>query len=292
MDQAILVQPNQQPDRGSKPGSAIGTILLHIQNDRSNEQRLQFALSLARATGAHLECAQITPIEAYVTTGTLGGVLALGKAMEKVDADDNAMESRIRSRLALEDVSWDYEHVTGYETVELVHRAALADLLIVGRDPHASRAQRPQLSVLGDILDNCRTQLLIPATGGGGFDPFGPALIAWNGSYEAANATRAAIGLLKLASRVKVVRFTEDRPNAFSDIRLTQYLSRHGVHAELDVREVREDYVTDLVEYASGYGASYIVMGGYGHSRAGEFLFGGVTRELLRDCPLTLIMSH
>jgi nucleotide-binding universal stress UspA family protein len=33
-------------------------------------------------------------------------------------------------------------------------------------------------------------------------------------------------------------------------------------------------------------------MGGYSHSRAGEFLFGGVTRDLLRACPISLVMAH
>lgn len=291
MDQAILDQSLPPPGALRTAVSTIRTILLHIQNDRTIEPRVQLALSLARATSAHLQCTQITPIEAYITAGTLGGMLALSKIMEKVDAGDNVLESRIRTGLELEDVSWDYEHVTGYETVELVRRAALADLLVVGRDPHLSRAQRPQISVLGDILDSCRTPLLIPGSDEN-FDPFGPVLIAWNGSYEAANATRAAMGLLKLASQVKVVRVTENRANAFPDIRLVQYLSRHGIHAELDVRDVRQDYATDIIEHAAAYGASSIVMGGYGHSRAGEFLFGGVTRALLHDCPLTLMMAH
>ena len=34
------------------------------------------------------------------------------------------------------------------------------------------------------------------------------------------------------------------------------------------------------------------VMGGYSHSRAGEFMFGGVTRALLKDCPVALAMAH
>jgi nucleotide-binding universal stress UspA family protein len=38
-------------------------------------------------------------------------------------------------------------------------------------------------------------------------------------------------------------------------------------------------------------GAGIIVMGGYSHSRAGELLFGGVTRSLLKNCPVALVMS-
>jgi nucleotide-binding universal stress UspA family protein len=28
------------------------------------------------------------------------------------------------------------------------------------------------------------------------------------------------------------------------------------------------------------------------HSRAGEFLFGGVTRALIKECPIALVLSH
>ena len=47
-----------------------------------------------------------------------------------------------------------------------------------------------------------------------------------------------------------------------------------------------------VVLYAVLAGASYLVMGGYSHSRAGEFLFGGVTRSLLREFPISLVMAH
>jgi nucleotide-binding universal stress UspA family protein len=75
-------------------------------------------------------------------------------------------------------------------------------------------------------------------------------------------------------------------------VRLTGYLARHDIHAQLDVRTVRRDFAEDLVEYASLHDASYLVMGGYGHSRAGEFLFGGVTRELLRASATPLLIAH
>jgi nucleotide-binding universal stress UspA family protein len=117
-------------------------------------------------------------------------------------------------------------------------------------------------------------------------------VIAWNGSAECANAVRSTIGLLKMASGVRVVRFTENKELRLSDERLLEYLSRHDVHAEMDTHLPRTDIASDLLEYASRAGAEYIVMGGYSHSRAGEFLFGGVTRELLGSCPISLVMAH
>jgi len=47
-----------------------------------------------------------------------------------------------------------------------------------------------------------------------------------------------------------------------------------------------------LVAKAVTLDAAYIVMGGYNHSRVGEYLFGGVTRTLLTDCAVPLFIAH
>ena len=95
-----------------------------------------------------------------------------------------------------------------------------------------------------------------------------------------------------MASNVGIVRYAEDKEASFPDARVVEYLSRHGVPAVLDTRTARKAFGDDLVEYARVFAAEYIVMGGYSHSRAGEFLFGGVTRALLKECPITLVMAQ
>jgi nucleotide-binding universal stress UspA family protein len=43
---------------------------------------------------------------------------------------------------------------------------------------------------------------------------------------------------------------------------------------------------------AAGQGADLIVTGGYGHSRLGERMFGGMMRGLLQHAPICLLMSR
>jgi nucleotide-binding universal stress UspA family protein len=95
-----------------------------------------------------------------------------------------------------------------------------------------------------------------------------------------------------MASRVTVVQFSEERSRRFPSTTLVQYLSRHGIHAELEARSTSTSVESALVSYAERHGAGIIVMGGYGHSRAGEFLFGGMTRALIKECPIALVISH
>lgn len=292
MNDATLVERRKLTAMEKPLPSEIKTILLHVQHDGSFQHRLETALSIARATGAHLQCIQVTPIEAYATMENWGGIFATDKVMEEVDAKETELRSEIEAHLGKEDVSWDYEQVAGHVAGEIVRRAALADLVVTGRDAHLTKFQRPELAVLGDILTNIRTPLLIPGPSTSKLDPFGTAVIAWNGSFEAANAVRGALGLLRLAGEVRVIRYTEQKEGAFPDTQLAEYLSRHGIHGEYDVRPVHIDYADELVEYADLYRAGFIVMGGYGHSRVSEIVFGGVTRALLRSSPVALLIAH
>jgi nucleotide-binding universal stress UspA family protein len=65
-----------------------------------------------------------------------------------------------------------------------------------------------------------------------------------------------------------------------------------GDRCAFDTRKSPRELGAGLVDYAQGVGAQYLVMGAYSHTRAGELLFGGVTRALLRACPVTLVMAH
>ena len=55
---------------------------------------------------------------------------------------------------------------------------------------------------------------------------------------------------------------------------------------------VEEGQVTPEKAFVADLGADLLVMGAYGHSRLREFVFGGVTREILRHMTLPVLMSH
>jgi len=47
-----------------------------------------------------------------------------------------------------------------------------------------------------------------------------------------------------------------------------------------------------LIDVAQKDGADLIVAGAYGQSRLGEWVFGGVTRDLLSACPVCCLLAH
>ena len=276
----------------SKPESGIKSILFLVHQDEGLERRLQAALDVARTCSAHLDLLHVVPVEAYTVTDLFSGAGVGAGIMDILEEEAGELQARVERQLRDEDVSWTYRRTTSVLIPELLADAAFADLVIMGRAPERREYGRNAMGMSGQYLMRSSTPLLVPGDEAARLDVEGKALIAWNGSFEAANAVRSAIGLLQIAADVRVISYAEVQTDKFPSFALLDYLARHGISAELDVQEPESDIAANLVTYGRTLGASYLLIGGYGHSRAGEYLFGGITRELLRGCPLPLIMAH
>lgn len=293
MDSLILQSNTANTADVPSSGSSLISVLLHVQDDPGLEDRLQAALAIARAAGGHLECLQVTPTMPLAGYPDFGGAYALASLSTEISARETDLRERIEARLGKEDVAWSYKHQTWDPAAALIHGGALADLMVLGRFHHDQGSDRQTMALFGDVLGTSRTPLLICPKDRSGFDPFGPAVIAWNASLEAASALRAALPLLHRASAVHVVSVGEQSDLDFPPLDAVEYLSRHGIHAEMIDDNAGTLTIADrLVATATSLGASYLVMGAYGHSRAREFLFGGVTRSLLKECPLALVIAR
>jgi nucleotide-binding universal stress UspA family protein len=74
---------------------------------------------------------------------------------------------------------------------------------------------------------------------------------------------------------------------------VADYLARHGISGDPRVVADRGGSAAEqLTNLAQEGGADLLVAGAYGHSRLGEWFFGGVTRDLLEASPICCLMSH
>ena len=55
-----------------------------------------------------------------------------------------------------------------------------------------------------------------------------------------------------------------------------------------EVPRLDDDYSTTAAQQRR----ALLVMGGYGHSRLREWVFGGVTERMLRAAPVPVLMAH
>jgi nucleotide-binding universal stress UspA family protein len=71
------------------------------------------------------------------------------------------------------------------------------------------------------------------------------------------------------------------------------YLSRHGINAEIAVAAKGDQSVEErLLVEANAWAPDFLVMGAYGHGRWRETLFGGVTRFMLGELGIPLLLAH
>lgn len=289
----LMFEP--RPDvRGIQDSAAasLKSLLFVVHDDDRLDARLQAVLSTARACSAHVHLLSVIPLEAYTVVDAYGGTFVNETIVQAFAEQADNVRRSIEAKLRKEDVAWTYEVATAQTLGEIVRSAAFADLVFIGRQPFHREWGGSGPGLLGALLRHSRTPLCIPGDDCKVLDPFGSAVIGWNGSIEAANAVRASVGLLGMSSDVRIIRYTETSQGDFPDTRLLEYLSRHGISAVLDTKPAGADIAASLIEYAGMFGAQYLVLGAYSRSRAGEFLFGGVTRELLYACPVPLVTTH
>lgn len=118
-------------------------------------------------------------------------------------------------------------------------------------------------------------------------------LLAWNSTIEATRAARESLEMMKHAE-VNIVT-VDPKPETAKDgeepgAEIATYLARHGVKATVDrlpSAGLRVDEV--LPQHALDTAAELIVMGAYGHSRIRERILGGVTKAMI-DNPIVPVL--
>ncbi|ASK87036.1 universal stress protein [Sphingorhabdus sp. SMR4y] len=268
------------------------SVLLYIADDEGLEARLQAALDLTRSLGGHLHCLRANPYSSQVAFDGVTGMSVMYDVSEMTRELDKKLRAEIEKRLAGEDVSWDYREEYIDPSRGLSKNSALVDLIVLSSAGGEKENALP-LGLLGDVLFNATAPVVVQPDDVRKFDACGPALVAWNGSFEAGNALRAAVPLLKMASDVHILTVEEDKDHDLPQLAASEYLACHGIKSEIHSPPAGKSSVeAALLAEAKNVKAEYMVMGAYGHSRAREFLFGGVTRNLFKKSPIPLVVSH
>lgn len=272
------------------------TILVHADLSRHAPDRIRLAAAIARAEGAQLVGAAMTGVSRYVYAQR-GMDLHQSVAAGFVDSlHEHARDALAQfERLATEaGVPYATQLVRDDPEGGLVQLARFADLVVVSQtDP-----DEPVAGVVRDLpefvmLNAARPVLMVPFAGQ--FDRVaGPALVAWDGSREAARALSGALPLLRTAGSVSIVQFDQGQgiAPAADTTHLLPWLAAHGVHASVQQSRIQIDVGPALLSLAADVQAGLIVMGGYGHTRFRELVVGGVTRCVLDAMTAPVLMAH
>ena len=275
------------------------SILVHVDDSARASVRTKIAHELASSFNAHLIGIAVTGISRYVFEGSDFSISDPNIGLHLNDLHkraERAIDRFQRDCDALGAQNCEANIANDEANGGLGLRARYCDLIVIGQ----TNPQEPSPSVMSDfpefmVVNAGRPTLLIPHQGE--FSNLGKhVVIAWDGSREAARAISDALPLLHQSSIVQVLILNPgedaeahgEEPGA--DIAL--YLARHGIKVEVCVRFSKKETGEAILQHAQELGASLIVMGAYGHSRFREMVMGGVTRSILENMTLPILMSH
>jgi nucleotide-binding universal stress UspA family protein len=123
-------------------------------------------------------------------------------------------------------------------------------------------------------------------------------VVAWKDTREARRAIQDALPFLHRADEIVVAEVCEHSDDVTpSQTRLrdvAKYLARHKIAAAVAerVRPIDGTGPNSLLRLVQDESADLIVAGAYGHTRLGEWIFGGMTQALLAESPVCCLLSH
>ncbi len=74
--------------------------------------------------------------------------------------------------------------------------------------------------------------------------------------------------------------------------RAMRYLGHHQVNAHRQMHITTHDTGDFILNKVTELRAELLVMGAYGKSGLKEFFFGSVTKNLLKHCPVPILLDH
>ncbi len=267
------------------------------------------AIGMARASLGHVVFLHarldVQRLAASVAAGGVGGAAGFGDVLQSLEQAAAQTEARAwqqvltfcrQEKIALADsplaerpsASWHTQ--IGDEARMMAAYSRTADVTVLGRQGDNGAADLRLLQTV--LLDSGRPILLTPDRPPQHLGRH--VAIAWKESREAARAVAFALPSLAAADRVTIVSVEEDARTAVEACeRLRHALIWHNTATTMrHIKPEGREPVEALLAAVAAQGADLLVMGGYGHSRLREVVFGGVTRRVLQAADVPVLMAH
>ena len=287
----------------------IQTILVPATGSALDLSVSASALAVARAFGAHLDFLY-TGVDAVTIASMLTSEATSAKLIADLiaRAETEAVQRERQAKQLFESfcqseqlvlaetltkqsapsAAWVSEIGTAPDRVTEYGRAA--DLIVIGR-PESGDSVRSE--TLQAALLNGGRPLLIPTVGPISALP-STVVIAWKATPEAARAVTAAMPFLSQAKQIVITTVAEGETRAEEEAasRLMTTLQWHGFPVSVLRLDPKSSGPADTLLAAAHEQDALLVMGGYGHSRFREWIFGGFTRRVLRGAEVPVLIAH
>jgi nucleotide-binding universal stress UspA family protein len=271
---------------------AYATLMVHVDADGELPQRVRIAAELAERFQAYLiGVAAWAPMSVFLAEDARREPTPQEVHLQDMKSLLDVKGREFCARIGLEPRRVEWRSVLDLPTDVLAREARTADLVIIGNtreNPDPFRVLDPG----GVLMKAGRPVLVVPGTVKSLAARH--VAIAWKDVREARRAVCDALPFLQRAKSVMIVEVSEDTDEqAPSGKDVAAFLARHGVKVVTERVRVAEVTVTNtLLRLIESENIDLLVAGAYGHSRVGGWVFGGITRDLLKDLRICCLFSH
>ena len=285
----------------------IRKLLLPLTGTAAGEGALTTALLIARKWDAHLtalhvrvDSRDVAPLAGEGLSGAM--IEDMMTATDKESTDRGSAVRAMFDRFVQEHgvvvaqphlgagATADFATATGREDDLVAQLARLADLTVVPH-PEAGDDVSSSDALHAVLFDSGRPVLIAPQVA---LPNIGARIcLAWNGTAESAAAVLAALPWMQRAQAVRVLAADEYQRRGPDARALSAYLDLHGIHVEIaQFRPLDREVGRGLLMAAREFGADMLAMGAYSHSRLRQLILGGVTRHVLENATLPVLMCR
>ena len=273
---------------------SYASLMVHVQADGELSGRVSIAAELADRFHAHLiGVAAWAPMTLFLSEETRAGPAATEPHLQDMQSQLDRKGRQFRAAVESGGRRAEWRSVLGVPTEVVARESRAADLVIIG---NTRESDNPFLALdPGSLLLKIGRPVLVVPRAVTSLVPRRIA-IAWKDVREARRAVRDALPFLRQAESVMVVEVSSgnEASRALQGVKdVAAYLARHRI--EIIAERVRPDEVgatNSLLGLIHDENINLIVAGAYGHSRVGEWVFGGTTRGLLAESPICCLFSH
>jgi nucleotide-binding universal stress UspA family protein len=272
---------------------SYATLMVYVNADHVSKQFVSVAADVAKKFSANLiGLSALAFVPPFVAQGVVivDNPSELDIALMKAKLAE--AESKFRAAAGSDrQIEWRSALETPTDT--LISEARCADLIVIEKTSRPIDFYRAA-DTGAAILGAGRPFLVVP----GSVKSLSAdhVVVGWRDTREARWAVQDALPFLHEAKRVTVVEISEeDHKEAarhhVDDVVL--YLAQHKIKAEGRVEtHLLGSGADQIIGFAEDEDADLLVTGAYGHTRLNEWIFGGMTRDLLTSSPFCCLMSH
>jgi len=278
------------PYRPATALAEIRSLLVQVEPGAEAAPRLQVAVELARRLDADLLGVAAETIQGI----GIGDPFMDGDWIADLEAlrQDNLKHAEANFRAQTDGLRTEWLALKATPELALAGLSRGVDLIVAGGAPLDRMAQSADTA---ELIIRCGRPVLVAPPRGGKLRAEA-VVVAWKDTRESRRAVADALPFLKAAEAVSVVEVCDEGGYAQAELHtheVAKYLRRHGVTAKAKaVIAPPERVATELNIVAEAIDADLIVAGAYGHTRLGEWLFGGVTRSLIQEPERFSLLSH